>query len=171
MAKYVFYPDYLDENQFSRVHAILVTGDERILLRIKEGEARVTGGHIEPGDVDVYAALKREVLEEINCELDLVKYVGYLEVIDEDEGLHEFYARMVARVSEILPAKADPDKEEKWIYGRVLAPIEIGEGELAKSFPTNAEFVKEALKVAREQDFWTDLPNNEYEVLNVEEHD
>jgi len=170
MIKYIFHPEYLPEEEFSRVHALLVTGDERILMRVKNGEPRITGGHIDPDDVDMYAALKREVLEEINCEIDRVAYVGYLEMIDEDTEEHEFWARMVARVSKILPPKADPDREEKWIYGRVLAPSEIARDELAKTFPTNAEFVKEALRVAREQDFWIDLPSGDYEVLNVEEH-
>lgn len=170
MIKYIFHPEYLPEEEFSRVHALLVTGDERILMRVKNGEPRITGGHIDPDDVDMYAALKREVLEEINCEIDRVAYVGYLEMIDEDTEEHEFWARMVARVNKILPPKADPDREEKWIYGRVLAPSEIARDELAKTFPTNAEFVKEALRVAREQDFWIDLPSEDYEVLNVEEH-
>ena len=170
MIKYIFHPDYLPEEEFSRIHALLVTGDERILMRIKNSEPRITGGHIDSGDVDMYAALKREVREEINCEVDKIAYVGYLEMIDEDAGAHEFWARMVARVNKILPPKSDPDRAERWVYGRVLAPIEVAKEELAKTFPTNAEFVKEALKVAREQDFWTDLPSEEYEVLNVEEH-
>ncbi len=170
MIKYIFHPDYLPEEEFSRVHALLVTGDERILMRVKNGEPRITGGHIDPDDVDMYAALGREVLEEINCEIDRVTYVGYLEMIDEDTGEHEFWARMIALVSKILPPRADPDREEEWIYGRILAPIEVATEELAQAFPTNREFVKEALKVAREQDFWTDLPSEEYEVLNTEKH-
>lgn len=44
---YRLYLYQLPENDhFDRVHAVLVTHDGRILLRYKNGEARITGGHI-----------------------------------------------------------------------------------------------------------------------------
>ena len=59
-----------EHGDFSRVHAILLTDDRRMLLRYKNGEARITGGRIDAGDKDLVTALKRELREEINCEID-----------------------------------------------------------------------------------------------------
>lgn len=186
MEEYKLYLKKQPENgEFDRVHAVLVMQDGRILLRYKNGEARITGGHIDPGDASIEAALKRELLEEINCQIDKCAYLGYLEVEmkpadAEDGGLAEsgtkdveYWARMVARVSEIGAPQTDPDRAEKWVYGRTLAPAEIAKAELAKSAPLGDtdKLVDYALKIAREQEYFTELPNNELEVLNVEEHD
>lgn len=164
-----------EDGKFQRVHAVLVTTDGRVLLRYKNGEARITGGRIDEADVDLEAALKREVLEELNCEIDKIEYIGYLEVkiMDDDVRIKENWARMVARVSKILPPKADPDRESNWIYGRTLAPPEIAKAELIESAPMGDtdKLIDYALKVAREKEFFTELPSKEYETLNVEVHD
>lgn len=156
-----------EEGEFQRVHAVLVMPDGRILLRYKNGEARITGGRIDKGDIDLEAALKRELLEELNCEIDRCDYLGYLKAGAEN------WARMVVRVSKILPARADPDREGNWIYGRTLAPAEIAKEELTKSAPMGDTdtLVDYALKVVREKEYFTELPSEEYEVLNVETHD
>lgn len=172
------------EGEFNRVHAILVTKDGRVLLRYKNGEPRITGGRIDAGE-DLVAALKREVLEELNCEIDLCDYLGYLEVnkkeyydsinvqVDDNDG-DMYWARMVARVSKILPPKADPDRDNNWIYGRVLAPREIATAEMEKVpifGANNLRILNEAYKVAREKNYFTELPSKEYETLNVESKD
>lgn len=172
-----------EDGKFQRVHAVLVTHDGRVLLRYKNGEARITGGRIDETDVDLEAALKREVLEELDCEIDKIEYLGYLEVEMKkyygEIGLdceivreRENWARMVARVSKILPPKADPDREGNWIYGRTLAPPEIAKAELMKSAPMGDtdKLIDYALKIAREKEYFTEVPSVEYEVLNVETH-
>ena len=68
-----------EEGEFKRVHAVLVIDDGRILLRYKNGEARTTGGRIEVGDRSLEETLRRELREEINCEIDRCEYLGYLE--------------------------------------------------------------------------------------------
>lgn len=169
--------------KFDRVHAVLVTRDGRVLLRYKNNEARITGGRIDAGDVDLESALCREVMEELNCEIDKIEYLGYLEVeirkYYDEIGLNceivrerENWARMVARVSRILPARPDPDREGDWIYGRVLAPPEIAKVELTRSAPLGDtdKLVDRALKVAREQNYFTEIPSQEYETLNIETH-
>lgn len=171
------------DEKFSRVHAILLTKDGRVLLRYKNGEPRVTGGRFEEGE-DMVEALKREVREEINCVIDKCDYLGYIEVEKreyydsigvevEDKDGKEAWARMVARISEILPAEADPDREGNWVYGRTLAPREVATEELGKVEifgQNNVKLLNEAYKVAREQEYFTELPSTEYEVLNVEVH-
>ncbi len=170
--EYIFHKgEFPIEDKFDRVHALLVTEDGRVLMRYKNGEARVTGGRLEQDDDDIETALEREVREEINCEIDRNDYVGYIEAINEDTHERELWARMVARVSQIGEPMPDPDRDNNWIYGRILAPIEIAEREMMNTFPTNKEFLQEALKVARKQEYWTSLPSQEYEVLNVESHD
>ncbi len=164
------------DGKFQRVHAVLVVQDGRILLRYKNGEARITGGRIDASDDDLEAALRREVLEEINCEIDKIEYLGYLEaeIKKDDELVKENWARMVARVSKILPPKADPDREGNWVYGRTLAPREIATEELAKAPKfgnNNIKILNAAYEVAREKEYFTELPNEEYEVLNVESRD
>lgn len=164
------------DGKFQRVHAVLVVQDGRILLRYKNGEARITGGRIDASDNDLEAALRREVLEEINCEIDKIEYLGYLEaeIKKDDELVKENWARMVARVSKILSPKADPDREGNWVYGRTLAPREIATEELAKAPKfgnNNIKILNAAYEVAREKEYFTELPNEEYEVLNVESRD
>lgn len=164
------------DGKFQRVHAVLVVQDGRILLRYKNGEARITGGRIDASDDDLEAALRREVLEEINCEIDKIEYLGYLEaeIKKDDELVKENWARMVARVSKILSPKADPDREGNWVYGRTLAPREIATEELAKAPKfgnNNIKILNAAYEVAREKEYFTELPNEEYEVLNVESRD
>ncbi len=188
MEQNVDYKLYLDkypqDEKFNRVHAVLVTHDGRVMLRYKNGEARITGGRIDEADVDLEVALRREILEELNCEIDKIEYLGYLEVemekYYEEIGLdceivreRENWARMVARVSKILPPKADPDREGNWIYGRTLAPPEIAKAELTKSAPMGDtdKLIDYALKIAREKGYFTEVPSQEYETLNVESRD
>lgn len=175
MLQFRFYKAEVPQDvEFTRVHAMLVTGDRRVLLRVKNGEARVTGGHIEAGDRDVTEALRREIREELNVEFDKCDYLGYMEMTDDETGEHEVFARMVARVTQILPPMPDPDRAGNWIYGRVLAPPEIARVELMKNpmfAHANDEVLTYALEVARQNNYWTELPNLEYEVLNPETHD
>ena len=164
-----------EDERFHRVHAVLVTDDGRVVLRYKNGGARITGGRIDAEDVDMESALKREVFEEINCEVDKVEYLGYLEVETKENGVvcrRENWARMVARVTKIGEAKADPDRENNWIYGRTLAPAEIAKEELLKDAPMGDtdKLVDYALEVARGKAYFTKSPSSDYEVLNVEAH-
>lgn len=157
--------------QFARVHGVLVLPDGRFLLRYKEGEARVTGGHIDPGDENIEAALKREVAEEINCQLDRCDYIGYVEMIKPQTGVHEFWARMVARVSEIGPAQADPDREHDWIYGRSAVPLAEAQRELEGTFPTNRESLAAAWQMAQAQGYFTAPRSEHIEIINRESRD
>lgn len=173
MEKFILHLGVWPEDQkVERVHAVLVTADGRILLRYKNGAVRkVTGGHIDPEDKDMQIALKREVLEELNCKIDRCDYLGYLEYINEVEGVHENWARMVARVSEIGPAKPDPDRESEWIYGRTLATPEFARKEPVEpeSFvQPMAELLEYALKVAQEQGYFTEPTSSQNEVINEE---
>lgn len=163
----------LPDSVFKRVHAILVMPDGRVLIRRKHGEARITGGHIEQGDNGIYNALKREVLEELNCVVDRVEYVGYINYSNFKTGEHEKQARMVARVAEILPAKADPDRTNNWIYGRELLPPELAKNEIVNSAPAGntAELFDACMEVATENGFFDQPKNMKAEIINSESFD
>lgn len=154
-----------------QVHAVLLTRDGRVLLRYKNGEARLVGGKPEDSDNSWEDTLRREALEEANCEIDKVDYLGYQKVTEV--GLAKYaQVRMVARISQIGTALPDPDRDGNWIYGRVLAPVEIARQELGKSFGKIGEdLLKRALEIAREKEYFTELPSQEYETLNVESRD
>ena len=110
MEKYKLFLKKMPEGgEFHRVPAVIVAQDGRILLRYKNGEARITGGRIDVEDKDLEAALRREVMEELDCEIDKIEYLGYLEVemkkyydeIDLDCEIvreKESWARMVSLI-------------------------------------------------------------------------
>lgn len=171
------------DGSFDRVHAILVTADERVLLCYKNGEAGIAGGRIEDADTNLEATLKRELAEEINCKIDRCDYLGYLavekkeyydyigkEVADTDGYL--YWARVVARLSSIGEPEADPDRENNWVYGRILAPVAIAKAELLKNSLSEktqiGELLDYAISVAQERNYFTEAPNSKYEALNAE---
>ena len=172
MVRYTFYPEIVpDDLEVTQVHAVLLTRDGRVLLRYKNNEARLVGGKPEKIDDNLEATLRREVLEEANCEVDTIDYIGYQKVTGDGEVPYA-QVRMVARISKIGPALPDLDRSGNWIYGRVLAPVEIARQELIKSFgEIGDKILKYALKTAREKAYFTELPSHEYETLNVESHD
>ena len=157
-------PMHLDIRQ---VHGILMTPEGRILLRIKNGSYRLTGGHPEPEDANEEATLIRESLEEADCEISHIHYLGYQEV----QGDGEPYAqvRMVALIDKINPATPDPDRTRNWIYGRIL----VSPGEAIRILPfgdINEKLVNAAVAVAREQKL-CDFSNLETELINEESRD
>lgn len=175
----LFLGEVPDDGLFDRVHAILLMPDGRVLMRYKNGEPRVTGGRIDAGDRNIEAALRREVLEEINCRIDKCDYLGYIEAnfIDDTPSSspkREKWARMVARIVEIGEPKPDPDRENNWIYGRALATREIAMKELGvvpKFGQNNLEVLEEAYQVAEDKGYFTAEPCSEFEFLNPESYD
>ena len=63
MEKFIWHEENLPKGRKpERVHAVLVTKDGRMLLRYKNGSPlKVTGGHIDPEDIDMCSAVAREV--------------------------------------------------------------------------------------------------------------
>ncbi len=165
----VWHPqEKLDFAEFNRVHAVLVMPDGRHLVRFKNGEGRITGGHIDPSDGSLEEALARELLEEINVTIDKCDYLGYLEVNNLEDGTREKWARMVARIKTIGEAIPDPDRQNNWIYGRALMPIEVAHVEMDDKFPTNREVLDAAMAVAKANNYFTKLQITQTEILNEE---
>lgn len=121
MVKYIWHEDEAVPSNLEnrQVHGVLLTSDGRILLRIKDGEPRLTtGGRPNPEDASPEETLKREVLEEINCKISQLYYIGYQTVV-EDNGDTYAQIRYVALIDEIGAAQPDTD-HQNWTYGRIL---------------------------------------------------
>lgn len=174
MVEYSFSLEELaDISLVKRVHAILLTSDGRVLLRFKNGEARLTGGRIDDEDADIVATLHREIKEEINCKFDLCDYLGFVEASVEG-GERELWVRYVVRVTEIGDALPDPDREGKWIYGRMLAPYEEAKTEMTKaSFfaDSNQKFLDKAYEIARQRGYFTEPISEKVSLINPESLD
>ena len=166
MVRYIWHegeavPDTLENRQ---VHGVLLMPDGRVLLRIKDGTPRLTtGGRPDPEDASPEATLRREVLEEINCEVSHLHYIGYQTGI-EDNGEQFAQMRYVALVDKIGPARPDVDAPER-TYGRELKSPE----ETAKSFPPGDldKMLNTAIRVAREYNL-CDFSNKTHVIINEE---
>ena len=167
MAKYIWHNEAIpSELAIKQVHAVLVTRDQRILVRIKNGSYRLTGGHPEAQDADFKATIRREASEEADVEVDRIDYIGYQEVFDGAE--HYAQMRVVARVAEILPATPDPDRRGSWTYGRKL----ITPDEARKELPfgeINQPLIDSAVKIALAQNYFSDPQNTVAELINPED--
>lgn len=148
----------------TQVHGVLLTRDGRVLIRIKNGEARLTGGRPEKGE-SWEEALRREAMEEASVRLGEICYLGY----QVPEGEQYAQVRLVALIDEIFPAKPDPDRDNNWIYGRELVPLTDARRRLVESFGDIGERLVDAAAVAGKK--WFDSPNQETEILNIESKD
>jgi|SRR5665213_1842739 len=103
-----------------QVYGFCFDASGRLLLRDDGGRFGLPGGRPEHGEsfADVLA---RECLEESQVLIEAPVYLGYQEVIEDGDPLPYAQLRMVARITEFLPRRADPDTART--YGRLLAPI------------------------------------------------
>lgn len=165
--KYIWYEQTVPDGMEARqVHGVLLTHDGRVLIRIKNGQARLTGGHPEPGE-SWSDTLDREALEESSVVCGEMAYLGYQVPESEDYA----QVRLVATIEEILPAQPDPDRSNNWIYGRELVPIAEAQKRLEASFGENGgRMLDLAVKIA-EGHGWFTFKNSELEVLNSESKD
>ena len=100
-----------------RVRAVLLTPSDRLLLirRIWPGGTPywvLPGGHVEPGDPSLGAALIREVREEVGTEPQIT---GLLLVLAEEHQRQHFYLARIQSWSEADrtgPEFDDPDRGE-----------------------------------------------------------
>lgn len=162
--KYFWHAEEVPESlPVKQVHGVLLTRDSRVLIRIKEGVARLTGGRPEANET-FSETLDRETLEEASAKLGEKKYLGY----QIPEGETYAQVRMVALIEEILPAKADPDRAGEWIYGRELLPFNLAKVRLKESFGELGEQLLDAAFKVAEQEKWFASRSEKAEVLNLE---
>lgn len=166
--------DFPADGEIAQIQAVLLTVDGRVLARIKNGEARLAGGRPEIEDTSIEETLRREVLEEASAEIDKIAYLGYQEAISDWDGEEEIalQSRMVALVTEILPAQPDPDSNGTWTYGRELLPRAEATEVYTKSFGEIGRILIDlAYARAEELGYFTEPRNDTKEVLNPEVRD
>ena len=166
--------DFPTDGEIAQIQAVLLTADGRVLTRIKNGEARLSGGTPELEDTDIEETLRREVLEEANAEIDQISYLGYQEAICDVDGEEEIalQTRVVARVTEILPAQPDPDSNGVWTYGRELLPRAEAMVAYEKSFGEIGRILIDlAYARAEELGYFTEEMSEKSESINPEVRD
>ncbi len=163
MVKFTWHEAHVPVNMpLRQVYGVLFSPDGRILLRVEKGIYQLTGGKPEPWE-PLKDTLKREALEEVNCQIDKIHTVGYQEVDDGEEKYAQL--RFAAIIREIGPAHPDPDRPG-WTYGRVLVSPERAI-ELLPYGQISEDLILAAIKIAKKYDFYRqfNLPD---EVLNEE---
>lgn len=165
--KYIWHEEPVSSDlPVTQVHGVLLTRDGRVLIRIKNGSARLTGGRPERGETWV-ETLRREAMEEASVRIGETRYLGY----QIPEGEQYAQVRLVALIDEIFPAQPDPDRDNNWIYGRELVPVDIARERFLESFgEIGAEIIDAATRVGR-QESWFENANQATEVLNSESMD
>jgi 8-oxo-dGTP pyrophosphatase MutT (NUDIX family) len=97
-----------------RVRAVLVTPGGCLLVIRRDRPGRATywvlpGGHVDPGDQSVEAALSREISEEIGGEADIT---GLLQVLDSGAGGERQYFYLGRITSWDFAARTGPEFSE-----------------------------------------------------------
>lgn len=106
----------------TQVYGILFSRDGRMLL-CRDGEHySLAGGKPEPDDDGFAGTLRRELLEEVNVEIEPPQLVGY-QLVDEQDGSHPYaQVRMAAFIKRVGNRKPDPATGR--IYERILVPYD-----------------------------------------------
>ena len=91
-----------------QIYGIVFSHDGRILL-MKDGNTySLAGGTPEAEDNGIEETLRRELIEEVNVQIDTPYIVGY-RLIDEENSTEPYaQVRMASLMAEIMPAKPDP---------------------------------------------------------------
>ena len=113
--------------KITQVYAVLLDRDGRTMLRLEktgDGGTRysLAGGRPEPLDTGIEATCRREVLEEVNTEIETPVYIGY-QLVDEEDGTPPYaQVRMAALIRKIGLKQPDPDNGET--YDRLMVSPE-----------------------------------------------
>jgi len=85
MAKFTWIKDVVPEKlPVRQVYGVAFSDDNRIILRIEDGQYKLTGG--KPENAETFEeTLKWEYIEELNVELEDIHYLGYLLIEDDSD--------------------------------------------------------------------------------------
>lgn len=115
---YTWFKEKVPSNlEVTQVYGIVFSSDGKVLLRLEDNNYKLTGGHPEKMDNSFEDTLKREFMEEVNIELDDIKYLGYLEINEDNKKYAQ--VRMIARIKKVNELR--PDLDNGKIYKRFLA--------------------------------------------------
>jgi 8-oxo-dGTP diphosphatase len=107
--------------QVRQVYGFCFDGGGRLLLREDDGSFGLPGGTPEEGEPDYAVVLQREALEESQVRLAQPHYLGYQEVVGDEDAPPYAQVRLIALIEEFLPRQPDPATGRT--YRRLLTPI------------------------------------------------
>ena len=119
MARFEWVGDRVPEGmRITQVYGIILDREGRVMLRLEKtaGGIRYSlgGGRPEPFDDGIEATCRRELLEEVNTEIETPVYIGY-QLVDEGDGTPPYaQVRMAALIRRIGEKKPDPDNGETY---------------------------------------------------------
>lgn len=126
-------PESFLERKASR--AVVFDADRKVALfhATKKRYHKLPGGGVEDGE-DLETALRRELLEEIGCNVKDIRELGIVEEFRNAFGLHQFSYCFLATVD---GAKGEPNLEQ---------------GEIDEGFVTEWEDLAAAIEILRRED-------------------
>ena len=128
-----------------QVYGIVFSDDNRVILRIEDGQYKLTGGKPESAET-FEETLKREYIEELNVELEDIRYLGYLLIEDDSDKYAQ--VRMIANIKSIHDIHVDPATGKT--YGRELVPMSKVKEYLNYSDSAGNEMIEDAIKLAND---------------------
>ena len=144
MAEYTWVKEAVPEGlSVKQVYGIAFSDDNRILLRIEDGQYKLTGGKPENAE-SFEETLKREYIEDLNVGLEDIHYLGYLLLEDDSDKYAQ--VRMIAKIKAINDSHVDPATGK--IYGRELVPMSKVKEYLNYSDSAGNEMIEDAIKLA-----------------------
>lgn len=104
-----------DYSPVSQVYGIIFNDKDEILIcRSSEtADWQIPGGHPEDGET-FEETLDREVLEEVDVELENIRPLGVFKVEFSDGDNITYQSRFVAELKELLPQTLDPANNSVW---------------------------------------------------------
>lgn len=112
--------------EITQVYGIILDRAGRVMLRVENKlnciRYSLAGGRPEPYDAGIEDTCRRELLEEVNTEIEKPVYIGY-QLVDEENGAPEYaQVRMAALIRSIGKKQPDPDNGKT--YDRLMAAPE-----------------------------------------------
>ena len=109
-----------------QVYCVMLDREGRVMLRVEKMPDRIkyslAGGRPEAFDDGIEGTCRRELLEEVNTEIETPVYIGY-QLVSEESGAPAYaQVRMAALIRKIGRKQPDPDNGKT--YDRLLVAPE-----------------------------------------------
>lgn len=110
----------------TQVYGVPFSKDGKILIArsSKKSQWQICGGHPE-GNESIEETLQREMLEEVDTEIEDIKVIGVqkVEVVGNPHATH-YQVRCVCKIKKILPLTPDPADKVTW-ERKLVSPEEV----------------------------------------------
>ncbi|MCK9575426.1 MAG: NUDIX domain-containing protein [Clostridia bacterium] len=100
----------LNNERYTQVSGYIFNDQNQLLIVKNKNSWTIPGGHPEPNEAPV-ETLEREILEESCTTIKNIKYLGALEVVENDETYYQL--RYTAKALDVLPFKKEWETSER----------------------------------------------------------